>query len=101
MSRSGASKLSSLNSFKESCNGFAAVKAKTCGIIAAVSASVRLLSIDAVMRAFHIIGIISGIAGLGLLLYTKGFSATTALLALALEIVFTAIVTAVPYIRRP
>lgn len=101
MSRSGASKLSSLNSFKESSNGFAAVKAKTCGIIAAVSASVRLLSIDAVMRAFHIIGIISGIAGLGLLLYTKGFSATTALLALALEIVFTAIVTAVPYIRRP
>lgn len=101
MSQSAAGKLSSVDRFTESADGFAAVRAKTCGMLAAVSASVRLGTIDALMKAFHILGIVAGIAGLGLMLYAKGFSMLTVIAALALELVFSCIVAAIPYLKRP
>jgi hypothetical protein len=53
------------------------------------------------MTALHIIGAVAGVVLLALMLYSKGFTLFTPLLALALEIIFVCLVYAVPYIKKP
>lgn len=101
ISRTGAAKLYKLNQYEENSNGFAAYKPKSSGILACISSSIRLRSIHTIMTALHIIGAVAGVVLLALMLYSKGFTLFTPLLALALEIVFVCLVYAVPYIKKP
>ncbi len=101
MSRSNTQKVEKLTKFQEDSNGFAAYKPKSSGLLAAVSSSIRLRTINLMMTALHIIGVIAGVVLLALWIYSKGFTLFTPLLALALEVVFICVVTAVPYIKKP
>ncbi len=102
MTRGGKKRLSEYNTPQESANGFAAYKDKSSGFLAALSCSIRLMTIRSIMRVLHIIGIILTVGIFAFMLYSTGaLMPNAALLIAAFQIVFVCITSAIPYIKRP
>lgn len=101
LGRNGLNKLKDKAKSEESTYGFAAYKDNSIGFLAILSSAIRVNNVKTIMQVFHITGIILTLFAFVLLLYSKGFIATTVLLILLFQTLFVGIISAIPYINRP
>lgn len=102
MSQSGVRTLHKVSAYEKSADGFGLFKEKSCGFLAALSGSHRLISVCNFLRAVNILGIVVGLATVGYVCYAgNAFPDFIALLAALLQITFLCISGMVAFLKRP
>lgn len=98
---------SAVQLYKQETNYMESTKAPACfgnsicGFFAAVTASIRIKTISAIMAAIHIIGIFCGIALTIYMLSSGQIQLLTSIAIVAVQLIFTCITAIVPYLKRP
>lgn len=87
--------------YSESTKAPACFGDSICGFFAAVTASIRIKTISAIMAVLHIIGIFAGISIAVYMLSSGQIQSLTSLSIVIFQLVCTMITAIVPYLKRP
>jgi len=89
------------SNYTESTKSPACFGDSICGFFSAVTASIHIKAISAIMAAIHIIGIFCGIALTIYMLSSGQIQLLTSLIIVAFQLIFTCATAIVPYLKRP